>query len=263
MDCEHYQGDEMTKKILIAGESWMSYTTHVKGFDSFTTSVYEEGVDGLRDALRSGAYEVDFIPNHLAAERFPLSAEELSSYSCIILSDIGSNTLLLSNNVFAGGNRESNRLKLIRDYVNGGGAFLMVGGYMSFTGIDAKSRYGETAIADILPVTMLDKDDRVESPEGIYPKVLRSDHPVFKEIDGDWPHFLGYNRTVMKSDSADLLATIGEDPFIAVTGYGNGRTAVFTSDCAPHWGPREFMAWKHYKRLWCNLMDWLTTGPGR
>ena len=24
------------KKILMAGESWMSYTTHVKGFDSFT-----------------------------------------------------------------------------------------------------------------------------------------------------------------------------------------------------------------------------------
>lgn len=263
MDCGHYKGDEMTKKILIAGESWMSYTTHVKGFDSFTTSVYEEGVDGLRDALRSGGYEVDFIPNHLAAEKFPLTAEELSGYACIILSDIGSNTLLLSNNVFAGGHRESNRLKLIRDYVEKGGAFMMVGGYMSFTGIDAKSRYGETAIADVLPVTMLDKDDRVESPEGTIPRVLKSGHPVFQGIDGDWPHFLGYNRTIIKSDSADLLAMIGEDPFIAVTAYGNGRSAVFASDCAPHWGPREFMTWKHYNRLWCNLMDWLTAGPSR
>ena len=26
----------MSKKVLLAGESWMSYTTHVKGFDSFT-----------------------------------------------------------------------------------------------------------------------------------------------------------------------------------------------------------------------------------
>lgn len=25
----------MSKKVLLAGESWMSYTTHVKGFDSF------------------------------------------------------------------------------------------------------------------------------------------------------------------------------------------------------------------------------------
>ena len=23
----------MSKKVLLAGESWMSYTTHVKGFD--------------------------------------------------------------------------------------------------------------------------------------------------------------------------------------------------------------------------------------
>ena len=29
----------MAKKVLLAGESWMSYTTHVKGFDSFYTSV--------------------------------------------------------------------------------------------------------------------------------------------------------------------------------------------------------------------------------
>ncbi len=28
----------MGKKILLAGESWMSYTTHVKGFDTFYTS---------------------------------------------------------------------------------------------------------------------------------------------------------------------------------------------------------------------------------
>ena len=33
----------MNKKVLLAGESWMSYTTHVKGFDSFYTSVYETG----------------------------------------------------------------------------------------------------------------------------------------------------------------------------------------------------------------------------
>ena len=33
----------MVKRILLAGESWMSYTTHVKGADAFYTSVYETG----------------------------------------------------------------------------------------------------------------------------------------------------------------------------------------------------------------------------
>ena len=42
----------MTKKgnILIAGESWTVHSIHQKGFDSFTTTEYAEGVQWLRDA---------------------------------------------------------------------------------------------------------------------------------------------------------------------------------------------------------------------
>ena len=42
------------KRVLLAGESWMSYTTHVKGFDSFYTSVYETGEKWLKEALEKG-----------------------------------------------------------------------------------------------------------------------------------------------------------------------------------------------------------------
>ena len=38
----------MSKKVLLAGESWMSYTTHVKGFDAFYTSTYETGEKWLK-----------------------------------------------------------------------------------------------------------------------------------------------------------------------------------------------------------------------
>ena len=51
----------MSKKVLLAGESWMSYTTHVKGFDSFYTSVYETGEKWLVAALEKGGYEVTFL----------------------------------------------------------------------------------------------------------------------------------------------------------------------------------------------------------
>ena len=44
------------KKVLLAGESWMSYTTHVKGFDSFYTSVYETGEKWLKKALEENGY---------------------------------------------------------------------------------------------------------------------------------------------------------------------------------------------------------------
>ena len=46
----------MSKKVLLAGESWMSYTTHVKGFDAFYTSTYETGEKWLKSALEAGGY---------------------------------------------------------------------------------------------------------------------------------------------------------------------------------------------------------------
>ncbi len=39
----------------------------------------------------------------------------------------------------------------------------MIGGYLSFMGIEAKANYKNTVLADVLPVTMLDGDDRVEN----------------------------------------------------------------------------------------------------
>ena len=90
----------MAKKVLLAGESWMSYTTHVKGFNAFYTSSYETGEKWLKEALEEGGYDVEFMPNHLVSEHFPFTVEELSKYRCVILSDVGSNTLLLPHATF-------------------------------------------------------------------------------------------------------------------------------------------------------------------
>ena len=35
-----------------------------------------------------------------------------------------------------------------------------------------------TPLAEILPVEMLNYDDRMEHPEGIVPTVVKADHPV-------------------------------------------------------------------------------------
>ena len=244
------------KRILIAGESWFTHTIHVKGFDTFTTSSYGEGIKWLREALEEGGHEVIHVPNHKVAEDFPYTLEELKKYDVVILSDIGSNTLLLPDSTFVKSLKNPNRCDLIKEYVEDGGAFCMIGGYMSFTGIDAKTRYGETAIGDILPVVMLEKDDRVEFPQGINP-VVENNHEILEGIDKTWPHFLGYNKTIAKEEGT-VIATINSDPFIAVGEYGKGKSAVFTSDCAPHWGPPEFTECQYYNKFWNNLIDWLT-----
>ena len=246
----------MSKKVLLAGESWMSYTTHVKGFDSFYTSTYETGEKWLKAALEAGGYEVTFLPNHLANEEFPFTMEELKQYDLVILSDIGANTLLLPGATFNRSEKMPNRCNLIRDYVNDGGALLMVGGYLTFSGVDAKGKWHDTAVQEVLPVEVLTVDDRMEHCEGVHAEVTLPDHPAFAGIEGEWPPVLGYNKSTIKPE-AELAATVCGDPFIAFGSYGEGKSAVFSSDCSPHWAPPEFCNWKYYDVLFKNILDYI------
>ena len=185
-----------------------------------------------------------------------LTEEELKEYDAVFLSDIGSNTLLITNQCFAEGKTDSNRCQIIKKYVEEGGSLCMIGGYMSFTGIDGTARYGQTEIADVLPVEMLDIDDRVEAPQGLVPELIE-EHEAVSGLEGEWPYLLGYNKTITKSD-AKTLVKIGEDPLIAIGEYGKGKSAVFTSDCSPHWGSPAFVEWEKYDLLWKDLLDWMT-----
>ena len=147
--------------------------------------------------MESGGYEVTYVPNHHAQDGLPFTGQEYAAYDAVILSDIGSNTLLLPSATFGRSEKRPNRCQAIRDYVLDGGALVMIGGYMSFTGIDAKARYGSTALADVLPVVCLEMDDRREHSEGVY-GVVTKDHPLTQGIVGDWPALLGYNRTLRR-----------------------------------------------------------------
>lgn len=242
-------------RILLAGESWVTHGIHVKGFASYTTGSYEEGVAPLRAAFLSQGNQFDYIRNHEATENFPKTLEELKAYDLVIFSDLPADTLLLHNDTFVLGKRTPNRLKLIRDYVNLGGGFLMVGGYMSFSGFEGKANYHFSALADILPIGMYGFDDRIEAPEGIAPEIIRPDHFILHGIPTDWPLFLGYNKLI--PGNGEILMTCGGDPFLTVRQYGQGRVAAFASDCSPHWAPTGFTEWVYYPTFWNQLGMWL------
>ena len=97
----------------------MTHSIHVKGFDSFTTSSYHEGVGPLRTALERAGHAVTYLPNHRASDEFPLSAADLGAFEVVMLSDIGANTLLLPDRTFSASERTANRLILLREYVPG------------------------------------------------------------------------------------------------------------------------------------------------
>lgn len=249
-------------KVLLAGESWVSTATHIKGFDQFATVTYHTGADELLKALKTTDFDVTFMPAHEAQRSFPQTMEALSAYDAVVLSDLGSNTLLLHPDTWIHSRPTPNRLKLLRDYVLAGGGLLMFGGYFSFQGINGGARYHRTPVEDVLPVTCLPVDDRVEVPEGFAPVVTgKANHPILKGLGKDWPLLLGFNEVAVK-DGAEVLATVGDEyrslPLLVAGSYGKGRSVAWTSDVGPHWLPPDFVGWRGYRRLFAQMLAWTT-----
>ena len=95
------------KKVLLLGESWVSAATHYKGFDQFSSVTFHTGADDFVAALKGGPFEVTWLVAHQAVTGLPFTAEALAAYDAIILSDIGSNSLLLHPDVWPHASRAS------------------------------------------------------------------------------------------------------------------------------------------------------------
>lgn len=250
----------MSREVLFVGESWASIGFHLKGFGIYTSGEYDEGGTPLIEALEGQGFAVTYIRNHEVATRFPRNRAELARFDVVVLSDVGADTFLLRPETLKQSKILGNPLLDIAGHVADGAGFLMVGGYLSFSGFGGNACYQNTVIADLLPVEMLRGDDRIERPEGVAPERAK-DHPVLAGIDGAWPPFLGYQRLVAKP-GGEVLLTSGNDPFLVLGRHGQGRVAAFASDCSPHWGTPEFVGWQHYATFWSQLAGWLAASRG-
>jgi uncharacterized membrane protein len=249
-------------RVLLAGESWTTDATHVKGFDKFTSVTFHLGASEWVKALEGGGIKVAYMPAHVAASDFPLTLREAKRYDAIVLSDIGSNTLVLHPDVWLHGRPVPNRLKLLRDYVRGGGGLVMVGGYYSFQGIKGGARYPRTPVEEVLPVSIRETDDRLEVPEGFAAEITAAGkrHPILAGIGGRWPLLLGLNEVTAKPD-ATVLARLPKDqgghPLLAAWDCGKGRSVAWASDIGPHWLPTRFAEWKGFARLFRQMLRWV------
>ena len=178
----------------------MSAATHYKGFDQFGSVTFHLGAEPLVKALEGSDYDLHYMPAHEAATAFPMTMAELDAYDAVLLSDLGSNTLLLHPDVWLRGKPVPNRLKLLRDWVAAGGGLMMIGGYFSFQGINGAARWHKTPVEQVLPVTCLPVDDRVEVPDGFAAELVEPDHPVLRGLGGEWPLLLGVNEVELKAE---------------------------------------------------------------
>ncbi len=247
-------------KILYVGDSEIVVSKYLLGVDVLEQSNFNDNGKFFREAMEK--YEdidVVHINPHDVPLQFPKTQEELDKYDVLILSDVGYNSM-----IFYPGLKPPyeyplgpDRVKMVKEFVEEGGGFIMVGGYVSFSGFNGVGRYHGTYIEEVLPVNIFPYDDRVEITDGFIFNVIDTDHPITSGIPWDTAKFTlcGYNKLVLK-EGAKLLAEYNGDPFIACGEYKKGRTAVFASDFAPHWAG-TFIDWEYYPQFWAQMVRWL------
>ena len=156
-------------------------------------------------------------------------------------------------------------LSNIRKYVEKGGAFLMVGGELSFHG----GSYSHTPIEDILPVSFKDVETRFIDKE-FRPKISGdfSNHPILRlekelneEVWSSLPPLHGANLgLVANKDAYVLLKNESESPILVAGEFGEGRTALLATDSIWNWGFGE-AGGRYFHRFWNNVIDWLIAEP--
>ncbi len=133
--------------------------------------------------------------------------------------------------------------------VENGSGLAMFGGWESFFG--RLGEYHRSPLAEVLPVVMLDRDDRRNSAQPcLVEKVC--EHPILDGLPWDEPPGIGgYNLVSAKPNAQTLLWAVhysvrwqggefdfrrGQSvPLFVVGSHGQGRTAALATDVAPHW----------------------------
>lgn len=243
-------------RVLLAGESWISQATHFKGFDSFTSVTFHTGADEFIAAAATEGIDVEQIYAHDVPQKFPRTVSELAEYDVVILSDIGANSFVLPPETWLEGQSTSNPLVSLAEWTRDGGGLMMAGGYLSFQGFQARANFIRSPIADVLPVTMLEGDDRAETPQGASPEVVLPDHPIARAWTGQAPDLLGYNLVTARPE-AEVVATVAGDVLIATMEPGEGRSLVWTTDIGPHWCPTPFLGWDGFAPVVGAMLRWL------
>ncbi len=163
-------------------------------------------------------------------------------------------------------------LPQLAEYVSEGGAFLMVGGDLSF----GSGGYAGTPLEEVLPVELASGPDvRIQEFRAVA-AAAGGDHPVLDLGEGvsldRLPPLGAFNQAQGLKPGAIVLlehpferAGSGRAPILALRDVGRGRSAALLTDGAWRWNfvhagqggtPRT------YHRLINNLLRWLIRDPG-
>ncbi len=163
----------------------------------------------------------------------------------------------------------------IRKYVENGGAFLMIGGELSFQG----GGYTRTPIEEILPVNFRETN-RTFVDEAFRPVLNQefSRHPILRlekdmalnqKVWQSLPPLQGMNMGLHPDKNAHVLASYAKGkgsviPILVTGDFGKGRTALLGTDSVWNWNFRNVGgggSGRYFQRFWNNVIDWLIAEP--
>ncbi|MDD1763023.1 MAG: glutamine amidotransferase [Methanothrix sp.] len=218
----------------------------------------------VTDALEKAGHSTKAYSNwqlyHMSPSEF---ADILKWSDVLVVSDVEARCFHL-NPTFFDGNAYGksiitfpDRLKQMRDAVEGGMGLIYLGGWLSFSGHMEKGGWRRSPISDWLPFQCLVGEDLMESSEGFAVEAVNTSHPAVAGLDAaSIPPLLGYNEFIPREGFEPLwrIKDSGH-PLLGVSKHGKGRMVTYGSDPVPHWGI-NLMLWKDYEKLWQQLAAW-------
>ncbi|MFW2390002.1 MAG: glutamine amidotransferase [Polyangiales bacterium] len=256
-------GRERLRALLVAGRpSW-----DVRFLRDFLKR--DGSVDLVSFFILRAAADLTAAPtNELALIPFPtdeLFREHLGSFDVVIFQNFNYAPYEMAT-----------YLPRIKEYVQRGGSFLMIGGDQSF----AEGRYGGTAIEQILPVKLgsagIQKGSyRAEVKKGFarHPIVaLRPDPARTRQTWKALPALHGANVVGAVKNGAQVLLQHPRArlqggarlPILVVGESGRGRVAAMTADASWRWRfatDESTVGSDEYELFWDRMIRWLTHDP--
>jgi uncharacterized membrane protein len=206
------------------------------------------------DTLRAREDELSLIP-------FPteeIFRDQLHSFDLVILQNFGFKPLATTNL------RIESYFPDIRQYVEEGGALLMIGGENSF----GEGQYDETELGMVLPVSGAGVPP---SEDRFHPQLTDEGrrHPVTQLAESGelsarlWsalPAVTGLNLVRAKPNARVLLS----HPLLSVADEGRGRSMALMIDSSWRWSltaAGQGLGNRYYERFFTNAVRWLVRDP--
>lgn len=175
---------------------------------------------------------------------FPASLSELSQFDLVVMNDLPISprpTAVL----------DDSQVRIVRQYVEGGGALLVIGGHNAFAG----GGYGESVLADLLPVAVKERFD----VEWLQPPARLTGWGTKNSPVVIWRH-----RFNGLKPGAEVLLKAGDLPAIVVGQWQKGRVGAIGATCygIPPKGTTPFWDWPEWPKVMAETIRRLVNQGG-